>query len=136
MLHIILPLTYTKGRSLKKIEWVLIVILLILSNFSTIYLVEQYFIPKVKTVSLLEIINDKEDESYKLYVDKKITDEEYSKKIDEKMKYIQEALDLFSNGKNILIAEEAMIKTTNNNSVSITESVKNYVKQNQNNSNK
>ena len=39
----------------------------------------------------------------------------------------QNALDYFSNWKDILLIEEAVVKTNKNNFISITQAVKNYV---------
>lgn len=102
------------------------------SNIITAFTIDRYFIPKVKTISLLEIINDKEDKYYKQFLDGKISKDEYSEKLDQKMEAIQEAISQISNGKDLLIAEEAVIKSDKNNYTSLTEAVKNYVEQYQN----
>lgn len=113
---------------MKKLEMFTIAVLIILSNTVTIFITKQYLIPDVKTVSLMEIINDEDDANLKAFTDGKISEEEYTKKIENKMARLQESLDFYSNGKTILLIEEAVIKTKNNNYTSITEQIKNYVK--------
>ncbi len=117
---------------MKRNDWFLVGSLMFLvavfTAFSTTFIINKYFIPKVKTISIMSVLNNQEDESYKKFLDGKISQEEYTKAIETKMAKIQSALDYYSNGKDILLVEEAVIKSNNNNFISITEAVKDYVK--------
>lgn len=117
---------------MQKYKYIFFICFICLSNIVTVFIVDKFYIPKVKTISLIEIINDKEDKTYQAFLDGKLTKEEYSSKLDQKMEAIQEAIEQLSNGKDILIAEEAVIKTEKNNYISLTSIVKNYVDQYQN----
>jgi hypothetical protein len=117
---------------MKRNDWITIVAVMffitVASSFTTIYVLDKYFIPKVKTVSMMSVINDENDEEYQKFLDGKLSQEEYLKKVEERMLKIQNALDYFSNGKDILLIEEAVVKTNKNNFISITQAVKSHVK--------
>lgn len=116
---------------MRKNDWIMIIAIMffisVISSFSTIYIIDNKFIPRFKTVSIMEILNE-EDTNYQNFLDAKLTQEEYTKSIEEKMKKIQDAINYFSNGKDILIVEEAIIKADRNNYISITRAIKDYVK--------
>ncbi|MDD3056160.1 MAG: hypothetical protein PHE16_09795 [Aliarcobacter sp.] len=116
---------------MKRNDWIVILAVMffisVASSFAIIYILDKYFIPKVKTVSMMSVINDENDDEYQKFLDGKLSQEEYLKKVEERMLKIQNALDYFSNGKDILLIEEAVVKTNKNNFISITQAVKNYV---------
>ena len=116
---------------MKRNDWIVISSMMFLSVvasvFLTVFLMNKYIVPKVKTVSIMNVLNDKEDESYQNFLDGKISQEEYSKLVETKMAKIQSGLDYFTSKNDILLVEEAVIKTNSNNYISITEAVKNHL---------
>jgi hypothetical protein len=117
---------------MKRNDWIIISSMMFLSVvfsvFLTVFLMNKYVVPKVKTVSIMNVLNDKEDDSYQKFLDGKISQEEYSKLVETKMAKIQSALDYFTGNNDILLVEEAVVKTNSNNYLSITEAVKKYAK--------
>jgi len=118
---------------MRKNEWISIVAIMffisVVSAFTTLFISNKYFITKIKTVSMVEVLKDTNNDSYQKFLDGKLTQEEYTKTVENKMLKIQEALDYYTkNGKDILLVEEAVIKTNNNNFTSLTETIKNHVK--------
>ena len=117
---------------MKRNDWIIISSMMFLSVvfsvFLTVFLMNKYVVPKVKTVSIMNVLNDKEDDSYQKFLDGKISQEEYSKLVETKMAKIQSALDYFTGNNDILLVEEAVVKTNSNNYLSTTEAVKKYAK--------
>jgi hypothetical protein len=101
-------------------------------SVGTLYLTKEKLVPKIKMVSMVQLINDKEDSSYQAFVDGKITDSEYQKLQENKMELIQKAIDIYSKD-SILLMEEMVVKNGDSSNIkveSITERVKDYVKTN------
>ncbi len=101
-------------------------------SVGTLYLTKEHLVPKIKMVSMVQLINDKEDSSYQAFVDGKITDSEYQKLQEIKMELIQKAIDTYSKD-SILLMEEMVVKNGDSSNIkveSITEKVKDYVKTN------
>lgn len=101
-------------------------------SVGTLYLTKEKLVPKIKMVSMVQLINDKEDSSYQAFVDGKITDSEYQKLQENKMELIQKAIDIYSKD-SILLMEEMVVKNGDSSNIkveSITEKVKDYVKTN------
>lgn len=117
---------------MKKNDWLMILsamfLVAVVTVFSTIFIMNKYFIPTVKTVSIMEVLNTGEDKSYSDFVSGAISQEEYTKAIENKMQKIQSALNYFTSSKDILLIEESVVKTDKNNYISITEAVKQYAK--------
>ncbi|KLD98478.1 hypothetical protein L5F43_09995 [Aliarcobacter butzleri] len=118
---------------MKKADWLMFITIIffvaVITVFTTIFIMDKYFIPQIKTVSMMQVLSDEKDDSYQKFLDGKLTQEEYTKTVENKMLKIQEALDYYTkNGKDILLVEEAVIKTNNNNFTSLTETIKNHVK--------
>jgi|GEM_PF-2210992 len=118
---------------MKRENWIVVLstifLVSVLNIFITIFILDKYFIPKVKTISMTRVLSTLNDNSYQKFLDGKLTQEEYTKNIEEKMSSIQNALNYYSSKKDILLIEEAVVNTNKNSYISIiTESVLNYVK--------
>jgi len=117
---------------MKRENWIVVLSMIflvcVLNIFVTIFILDKYFIPKVKTISMTRVLSTLNDNSYQKFLDGKLTQEEYTKSIEEKMSSIQNALNYYLNKKDILLIEEAVVNTNKNSSISITENVLNYVK--------
>src|SRR5574344_1870499 len=113
-------------------DWSIITSILFLSFivrvFSALYISNKFLIPKVKTVSMMQIMGDGNDENYIKFLNGELAQDDYSKLLEIRMKKIQDALNHYSNDRDILLVEEAVIKSNKNNFISITEAIKNYVK--------
>lgn len=117
---------------MRKYEWISVIAIMffisVVSVFTTLFVSNKYFITKIKTVSMVEVLKDTNDDSYQKFLDGTISQDEYSKLVESKMIKIQSALNYFSSENTLLLVEEALIKTDKKNYISITEAVKNYVK--------
>ena len=117
---------------MRKYEWIRVIAIMFLisvvSVFTTLFVSNKYFITKIKTVSMVEVLNDTNDDSYQKFLEGIISQDEYSKLVESKMIKIQSALNYFSSENTLLLVEEALIKKKKKNYTSITEAVKNYVK--------
>lgn len=97
-----------------------------------LHLTKEYLVPKFKAVSMVQLINDKDDSVYQDFVNGKITDSEYQKLQEKRMELIQKAIDVYSED-SILLMEEMLVKNGESSNIkveSITEKVRDYVKQN------
>lgn len=97
-----------------------------------LHLTKEYLVPKFKAVSMVQLINDKDDFVYQDFVNGKITDSEYQKLQEKRMELIQKAIDVYSED-SILLMEEMLVKNGESSNIkveSITEKVRDYVKQN------
>lgn len=117
---------------MNKNEWISVIAIMffvsVVSVFTTLFISNKYFIPKIKTVSMVEVLSDINDDSYEKFLEGKISQEEYTKLLEAKMIKVQNALNYYSSNNDILLVEEALVKTDKNNYISITEAVKNNVK--------
>ena len=117
---------------MRKYEWISVIAIMffisVVSVFTTLFVSNKYFITKIKTVSMVEVLKDTNDDSYQKFLDGTISQDEYSKLVETKMIKIQSALNYFSSKNDIILVEEALIKTDKNSYISITEAVKRYVK--------
>ena len=97
-----------------------------------LHLTKEYLVPKFKAVSMVQLINDKDDSVYQDFVNGKITDNEYQKLQEKRMELIQKAIDVYSED-SILLMEEMLVKngeSSNAKIESITKKVRDYVKKN------
>lgn len=118
---------------MKKNDWLMILsamfLVAVITVFSTIFIMNKYFVPTIKTVSIMEVLNPgEEDKSYSDFVSGAISQEEYTRAVENKMQKIQSALNYFTSNKDVLLVEESVVKTDKNNYISITEAVKQYAK--------
>ncbi|MDX9814674.1 MAG: hypothetical protein RBS91_08465 [Sulfurimonadaceae bacterium] len=115
-----------------RMDWIIITFGLIatlaLGFILSVYYVKEYVVPEVKTISLMSILNDSEDPLLIDYSEGKITQEQFEEQVKHRIEKTQEAMEYFTTPKDILLIEESVVKTSKNNTVSITEAVKNYVK--------
>ena len=75
---------------MRKNEWISIVAIMffisVVSAFTTLFISNKYFITKIKTVSMVEVLKDTNDDSYQKFLDGTISQDEYSElKIDESL---------------------------------------------------
>lgn len=119
---------------MKRNDWILIISIIFLfttlGSVSTIYLIDKNNIPKFKTISMMEVMNDSNDEIFKQFSDGSISKDEYMKHLESKMQKIQEAINVYSNSKDVIFIEEAVIKSDKQNFISITDEIKDYVSKN------
>lgn len=97
-----------------------------------LHLTKEHLVPKFKAVSMVQLINDKDDSVYQDFVNGKITDSEYQKLQEKRMELIQKAIDVYSED-SILLMDEMLVKNGKSSNIkveSITEKVRDYVKQN------
>lgn len=84
---------------MRKNEWISIVAIMffisVVSAFTTLFISNKYFITKIKTVSMVEVLKDTNDDSYQKFLDGTISQDEYSKLVETKMIKIQSALNYF-----------------------------------------
>ena len=100
---------------MRKYEWISVIAIMffisVVSVFTTLFVSNKYFITKIKTVSMVEVLNDTNDDSYQKFLEGIISQDEYSKLVESKMIKIQSALNYFSSENTLLLVEEALIKT-------------------------
>ena len=65
---------------MKRNDWIIISSMMFLSVvfsvFLTVFLMNKYVVPKVKTVSIMNVLNDKEDDSYQKFLDGKVSQDD------------------------------------------------------------
>lgn len=117
---------------MKPIEWILNIALMLLIAVSTLYIQKNYLSPKFKSISIVGIVNEKDD-AYQQLVDGKIDNEKYASLVEEKMKLVDKGISELTSKHDVVVLKELLVKShASVNVVDITEDVKNYVKTHQN----
>ena len=117
---------------MKSIEWILNITLILLVTVTAMYIQKNYLNPKFKSISIVGIINEKDD-AYQQLVDGKIDNEKYTLLVEEKMKLVDKGISELTSKHDVVVLKELLVKShTSVNVVDITEDVKNYVKAHQN----
>jgi len=107
----------------------MIFLVMIALNIGSIFIMKEYFTPKIKTIDLTQIINEKDD-AYKKLVNGEIKPDEYKRILTQKAEYINKAVEQFSGKNDVILLKEFVVNSEGSNQIQdITSEIKRYVEE-------
>jgi len=110
-------------------NWIVIILLMILTSISTLFVSQKYLMPNFKTIDINKVVKD-DGKLKKLVLENKLTKKEYRQYYNKKINLISKAVKVLTKRNDIVIIKGAIIKSDSKLLRDITNKVNKYVKEN------